>query len=276
MVFVPSLINPPFVLDLAGDNSLLRWLATQGLRPLLIDWGVPDSAAVGEDIDAHVRRLLLPLIESLDEPPVLAGYCLGGTIAAAAACLRPVAGLALIAAPWRFARYGGVTRAQIAALWEAARPACAAMGLVPMEVLQSGFWQMDPARTVAKYERFGRLARGSPEAAAFVALEDWANGGAPLTFAAGEQMFDRFFMADRPGRGRWWVDGYRITPKALTCPTAEFVSATDRIVPAATAMGLAQRRVIGAGHVGMVVGSRARTELWEPLRDWICALPRTR
>src|SRR4051812_33510208 len=29
-VFVPSLINPPSILDLAEDNSLLRWLAAEG------------------------------------------------------------------------------------------------------------------------------------------------------------------------------------------------------------------------------------------------------
>lgn len=276
VVFVPSLINPPFVLDLAEDNSLLRWLAAQGVRPLLVDWGVPGPEAADEDVDAHVARLLLPLLDALDEPPVLVGYCLGGTIATAAACLRAPAGLGLIAAPWRFSRYGAATLASITALWEAARPACQAMGLVPMEVLQSGFWQMDPARTVAKYERFGTLEPGSAEAASFVTLEDWANGGAPLTYAAGRQMFNHFFMADRPGRGRWWIDGKRIVPKALACPVAEFISATDRIVPAATAMALPGRRTIGAGHVGMVVGSRARSQLWEPLRDWITALPRTR
>ena len=270
VVFVPSLINPPFVLDLAEDQSLLRWLATQGVRPLLIDWGTPDAAARHEDIDFHIAELLLPMLRTLDEPPVLVGYCLGGTIALAAACKTPVAGLALIAAPWRFNRYGATLPA-IAAHWQAARPACDAMGLVPMEVLQAGFWQMDTTRTIAKFERFGRLDPASPQARAFVALEDWANGGAPLTFAAGEQMFDRFFVANRPGAGRWWLGGTRISPSALACPAIEFVSATDRIVPAATAAGLRESRTLQSGHVGMIVGGRARAELWEPLRDWITA-----
>ncbi|MEI9850978.1 MAG: alpha/beta hydrolase [Sphingomonas sp.] len=276
LVFVPSLINPPFILDLAEDNSLLRWLAGQGVRPLLVDWGTPAPGERAQDIDAHVTRLLLPLLDALGEPPLLAGYCLGGTIAMAAACLRPVTSLALIAAPWRFARYGEGARAAVAGLWEAARPACAAIGLVPMEVLQSGFWQLDPARTVAKFERFARLDPDSEAARGFVALEDWANGGAPLTFAAGQQLFDRFYMADRPGRGRWWVAGTRILPGALACPAVEFVSANDRIVPAASAAGLARRHILRSGHVGMIVGGRARAELWEPLRDWTRAAASTR
>lgn len=275
VVFVPSLINPPFVLDLEEDKSLLRWLATQGMRPLLVDWGTPDAAARHETIDFHIEKLLLPMLRALGEPPVLAGYCLGGTIALAAACRMPVAGLATIAAPWKFNRYG-TARPAIAAHWEAARPACEAMGLVPMEVLQAGFWQMDTPRTIAKFERFGRLDPASPQARAFVALEDWANGGAPLTFAAGEQMFERFFAANRPGAGRWWIGGTHISPARLACPAIEFLSATDRIVPAATAAGLPETRTLQSGHVGMIVGGRARTELWKPLRDWICALQHTR
>jgi polyhydroxyalkanoate synthase len=273
VVFVPSLINPPFVLDLAPGNSLLRWLAEEGgVRPLLVDWGTPGREHAHEDVDAHITGLLLPLLESLDAPPVLAGYCLGGTIATAAACLRPIAGLALLAAPWRFARYGQLARAGIAAQWEAAKPACLAMGLVPMEVLQAGFWQLDPARTIAKYERFAALDPAGSEAQAFVALEDWANGGAPLTYAAGAQMFERLFGADRPGAGRWWIGGTRILPAKVAAPTIEFVSSTDRIVPGASAAGVGERRTLGAGHVGMIVGGSARRALWEPLADWISAL----
>lgn len=275
VVFIPSLINPPFVLDLEEDKSLLRWLATQGMRPMLVDWGTPDAAARHESVDFHIEKLLVPMLESLGEPPVLVGYCLGGTIALATACLTPAAGLATIAAPWKFNRYGTALPA-IMAHWQAARAACDAMGLVPMEVLQAGFWQMDTARTIAKFERFGRLDSASPQARAFVALEDWANGGAPLTFAAGEQMFDRFFAANRPGSGRWWIGGARVSPGSLACPAIEFISATDRIVPAATAVGLRTGRTLQSGHVGMIVGGRARAELWEPLRDWICALQHTR
>lgn len=271
VVFVPSLINPPFILDLASGNSLLEWLATQGLRPLLVDWGTPEPADRGQGIDHHIAELLLPLIDALGEAPLLAGYCLGGTLAMAAAMARPVRGLVTIAAPWRFRRYGDFARAAIAAQWEAAQPASAALGLVPMEVLQSGFWQLDPARTIAKFERFGRLDPGSEQARAFVALEDWANAGAPLTYAAGAQMFERFFRDDRPGAGRWWVNGTRILPSRLACPALELLSTTDRIVPAASAAGLPEQRSLALGHVGMIVGGRARGQVWEPLRDWLLA-----
>src|ERR1700712_739278 len=43
VVFVPSLVNRAYVLDLAEGNSMLRWLALRGIRPLLLDWGWPEE-----------------------------------------------------------------------------------------------------------------------------------------------------------------------------------------------------------------------------------------
>lgn len=272
VVFVPSLINPPHILDLTPEQSLLRWLARDGLRPFLLDWGDPTPAARDMDVTAHVERLLLPLLARFDVPPLLVGYCLGGTMALAAACVAPVAGVALIAAPWRFDGYGATARRDIAALWDAAKPTCDVLGLVPMELLQAGFWRLDPARTIAKYEAIAQLAPDDPALARFVALEDWANGGAALPFAAGRQLFEDFVARDSPGQGGWRIAGRPVGPAALACPAIDFVSRHDRIVPAASAADLAERHDLAAGHVGMIVGSSARARLWEPLSHWLKAV----
>lgn len=271
VVLVPSLINPPHILDLADDVSLARVIAERGKRVLLVDWGEPQAADSGQDVTHHVEALLAPMLRTLDRPPVLVGYCLGGTMAAAAAAIAPAAGLALIAAPWRFAEYGERALGDIARLWRAAEPMCERMGVVPMEVLQSGFWALDPQRTIAKFANMADSDEAS--LARFVLLEDWANAGAPLTLAAGRQLFERFLTADDPGRGRWIVGGRPIDPVALPCPVIAFASLSDRIVPASTTAPVADRHDVAAGHVGMIVGGNARTTLWRPLIDWIDALP---
>jgi len=276
VIVVPSLINPPTILDLTPEVSLMRWLGMRGFRPFLLDWGTPAPDAREMDATAHIEQLLLPLIRRFKVPPVLVGYCLGGTFCAAAAQVTAVAGVALVAAPWHFDGFGESGRADIAAVWEQARPACEALGLVPMEVLQSGFWRLDPARTISKYEAFAAMTPGSREARTFVAMEDWANAGAPLTLAAGRQLFEEFVAADTPGQGRWVVKGQTIDPRTLPCPTIDFVSMSDRIVPAASAANLPEQRHLGAGHVGMIVGRGGRMQLWEPLADWISSLPAPR
>ncbi|USI74023.1 alpha/beta fold hydrolase [Sphingomonas morindae] len=269
LLIVPSLINGPEILDLLPDLSMLRWLAGQGVRPLLLDWGSPSADERGLGIAGHVETLLLPLLRGLGEPVLLAGYCLGGTMALAAACRHPVRALALIAAPWRFAGFPEVARTGIAELWSQAGPLVERLGLLPLEVLQSGFWRLDSRRTIAKFEAFGAAPPDGLRTARFVAMEDWANGGPPLTEAAGRDLAETLFAADAPGHGAWMVGGAPVTPATLACPVLDIVSTTDRIVPAASAAGLGTRITLDLGHVGMIVGGQARARLWQPLARWL-------
>lgn len=256
-VLVPSLINPPDVLDLDEEVSLAAAIARMGRRALLLDWGEARGRA-GLDLGGHVAGLLLPLLDQLDEPPALIGYCLGGTMTIAAANLARVERVVTLAAPWRFSAYPGPSLEALRRLWNAARPAGERLGLLPMEVLQSAFWSLDPARTVSKFARFAALAPGSAEARRFVALEDWANEGEPLPFPAARELIEDLFGADLPGRGEWRVGGRSITSR-LGCPLYNVTAANDRITPAAAAPE-GETVQVDAGHVGMVVGS-ARAKL---------------
>jgi polyhydroxyalkanoate synthase len=268
VVFVPSLINPPTILDLSPERSLLRWLAARGRRVLLVDWGWPGGARNNWHIDDHVETTLLPLLDMLGKPPDLVGYCLGGTMAAAAAQLRPVRSLVTIAAPWHFSGYADEARGRIFRLWsEVGHDAAKRLGVLPMEVLQSAFWSLDPARTVAKFVDFATLE--GEAAQTFVMLEDWANDGPPIAGAAARELFEDLFRDDLPGTGRWRVGGETIDPAALQVPLLNIVSTTDRIVPHATACQAGERLDLALGHVGMVVGAKGKQALWEPLAAWL-------
>lgn len=269
VLFVPSLINPPNILDLSEDKSLLRWLAGQGFRPLLIDWGWKVEERRALSVAGHVEEIILPFIDALGEPPALVGYCLGGTMAIAAAALREVRRLVTIAAPWRFSGFPEEDRTRLTRLWRDAEGATNTIGLLPMEVLQSAFWSLDPARTIAKFEAFADIEPGTPEARTFVCLEDWANDGPPLPEAAAREMFEDFLGSDLPGTGQWPVSGMAVEPETLSCPLFNIVSTTDRIVPHSSAFRGGERLDLASGHVGMVVGRRARADLWEPLAAWL-------
>jgi polyhydroxyalkanoate synthase len=266
VLFIPSLINPPNVLDM-GDRSLLRWLAARGHRVLLLDWGWPGPDRRAMSVAGHVEQIALPLMRAVGEPVDLVGYCLGGTMALAAAQLGPVRSVATIAAPWHFNGFPAESARQLATLWALAEPAASRLGVLPMEVLQAAFWALDPARTVAKFEEFAALEGDA--ARTFVRLEDWANDGPPLAEAAAREMFQGLFRDDLPGTGRWQVGGEIVAPDSLTIPIFNIVSTTDRIVPHATALDAGERLDLALGHVGMVVGSRGRQALWEPLAAWL-------
>ena len=53
-LFVPSLVNRAYILDLSRRQSLLRWLAGQGIRPLLLDWGLPGPHERRFNLDRYI------------------------------------------------------------------------------------------------------------------------------------------------------------------------------------------------------------------------------
>lgn len=273
VVLVPSLINPAYVLDLAPGNSLVDHLAANGLRPFLVDWGVPTEKDRGETIGDHVTHYLLPLLQQFDEPVHVVGYCLGGTMALAAANLTPVRSTSLLATPWHFTRYSEQARLAMAEFWTAHRGAIDAMGVMPIELLQSLFWSLDPDRTIAKYAALADWAPDDPRARGFAALEDWANSGAPLTAAAATELFDDLIDGDKCGTGVWRVGGTPVVATSLRMPCIHFTAHEDSIAPAETAPTGIRTISCPSGHVGMVVGKRARIGCWIPLTRWLLERP---
>ena len=267
IVLVPSLINPPHVLDLDEETSLAAALAAGGRQVLLVDWGAAADRA-NLNIAEHVEGLLLPLLDAVGEPAALIGYCLGGTMAVAAAHLAPVRGVATLAAPWHFGRYPGESRAALLRLWEQSEAASERLGALPMEVLQAGFWALDPDRTITKFAEFAALPPASDQARRFVTLEDWANDGEPLPLPAARELFETLSRDDAPGTGQWRVGGQRIgeQPQAQAL---HLVAGADRIVPPESAPE-GKQVTITCGHVGMVVG-RARAKLHAALADFLAS-----
>ena len=264
-LLVPSLINPPHILDLDAQVSLAAAVAGMGRQVLLLDWG--EARDRGDlSVSGHVEQLLLPLLAEVAEPVALIGYCLGGTMAIAAANLHPVERVVTIAAPWNFATYPAEGRNSLLAMWGDARGPAEALGALPMEVLQAAFWSLDPERTVSKFAKFAALDSGSAEARRFIVLEDWANQGEPLPCAAAAELIEQFFGADLPGSGGWTIAGTAITDR-LAVPMRHFTAAQDRITPAATAPA-GDTVEIASGHVGMIVGS-ARAQLHAGLKGFL-------
>lgn len=267
LVLVPSLINPPRILDLDKEVSLACEIARAGRRTLLLDWGEANERS-NLSVAAHVEERLLPLLHDIGEPVALVGYCLGGTMAIAAANLVEVERVATIAAPWHFARYPESSRRALTDMWSHSKAAAQQLGALPMEVLQAAFWSLDPERTVRKFAEFGRLDPASPEARRFVELEEWANEGEPLPCEAARELIEDMFGKDLPGSGEWHVAGARVSDK-LSAPSLHLIADHDRIAPAATAPD-GERIAISSGHVGMIVGS-ARHRLHEALAQFISA-----
>ena len=265
LLLVPSLINPPSILDLDEHVSLADALSRMGRRVLLVDWGEA-AKRPSLSVSDHVEESLRTLIVELGEPPALLGYCLGGTMAIAAANLAPIERMVTLAAPWNFARYPQGSHDALQDMWRHSRAAAKALGALPMEVLQASFWSLDPERTVRKFAEFGRLDPASDEARRFIELEEWANEGEPLPFPAAKELVEELFGNDRPGTGGWTIGG-RAASDRLSAPSLHLTAERDLIAPPQT-VAAGNCVAIPTGHVGMIVGS-ARQRLHEELKAFL-------
>ncbi|MEA3080073.1 MAG: poly[(R)-3-hydroxyalkanoate] polymerase subunit PhaC [Sphingomonadales bacterium] len=268
-LLVPSLINPPRILDLDAEVSLTGAIAAMGRRALLLDWGKADQRSE-LSVAGHIEQLLLPVLRNINEPVVLIGYCLGGTMAIAAANLVEVERVVTLAAPWNFARYPESSQRALQDMWRHSQAAAEALGALPMEVLQAAFWSLDPERTVRKFAEFGRLPTGGAEALRFIELEEWANEGEPLPYPAAKELVEELFGNDLPGT-RGWTLGGRAASDALAVPTLHLTAERDLIAPPQTAAS-GQVVAIPSGHVGMIVGS-ARSRLHAELEAFLKEQP---
>src|SRR3546814_13028076 len=81
-----------------------------------LGWNVEERRSFS--VAGHVEEVVLPFIETLGEKPALVGYCLGGTMAMAAAALRDAMSVTTIAAPWRFSGFPAEARVRPSRLWQ--------------------------------------------------------------------------------------------------------------------------------------------------------------
>ncbi|MGK7863170.1 alpha/beta fold hydrolase [Falsiroseomonas sp. E2-1-a4] len=280
VLFVPSLVNRAQVLDLMPGRSLMRFLAGQGLRPLLLDWGWPEEAERRFSLTDYIAGRLERALMALPGPVVLVGYCMGGLLALAAALRRPdrVAALGLLATPWDFHADAAESARAIAALLPGLEPVMQATGTLPVDAIQTLFAGLDPFAIAQKFRAFARLDPASDRAAQFVALEDWLNDGVPLAAPMAREVLGGWYGVNTPQRLAWRVAGAAVDPAGLAMPSFVAVPARDRIVPPASALALAARlpgatiHAAAAGHIGMVAGSNAEAALWRPLLDWLRGL----
>ena len=280
VLFVPSLVNRAYVLDLASDRSLMRFMAANGVRATLLDWGWPGEIERGFGLTDYIAGRLERAVANFGQPVVLAGYCMGGLLTLALAQRRPdlARGLALLATPWDFHAADPEAARRLAAMLPLIEPALAFGGTLPVDMLQMLFALLDPWGIATKYRGFADLDPVSPRAIGFVALEDWLNDGIPLAAPVARETLGQWYGANATARGEWRVAGLPVDPTRITAPALVAVPAADRIVPPESARPLAallaRAHLIEprAGHIGMAAGASAERVLWRPLLAWIRGL----
>src|SRR5260370_1406177 len=137
LLFVPSLINRATVLDLTGERSMMRYLAANGARVLLLDWGWPGEVERSFSLTDYIAGRLERALLAAGQQVLLVGYCMGGLLAVAAAQRRPDLSPAppFLATPWDFQAGHPDRAAHLARLTPLFEPAMKFRGTLPVDAL---------------------------------------------------------------------------------------------------------------------------------------------
>ena len=117
LVIFPPWINKFYILDLRPENSMIRWLTSQGVTVFVASWVNPDASLADKTFEDYMREGIYAgvaaAMDQCDAPKVnTVGYCIGGTLLSAtlahmaAKQVTPIASATFFAAQQDFSEAG--------------------------------------------------------------------------------------------------------------------------------------------------------------------------
>lgn len=283
LLLVPSLINRWYVIDLRPGSSLCEALVDRGFDVYALDWGAPeeeDRYLGWDDVVARLHRMVRRVRRDTGGAPIgVLGYCIGGTLSTIATALAPehVGALVNLAGPIDFSEAGFLEHMTNPRWFDP--EAIASAGNMRAEQMQAGFVALRPTSQVAKWVTFLDRLGDQERLAAFQALDGWASDNIAFPAAAYGRYIKELYQENRLVRGEHAVGGKRVDLSRITCPLLTVTTTADAICPPAAALGLEkhvgstdlQRLSIPGGHVGAVIGEKAKTLLYPKLAEFFGA-----
>ena len=244
VLFVPSLINKHYVLDLLPGKSFTEYLVAHGFDVFCIDWGTPtdeDRYTTFEDIvERALGRAIRFVAKTTPRKQThVLGYCMGGTLAAIHGAVHPecIASLATLAAPVKFhdqsmlSKWTNSKGFDVNALVDG-------VGTIPWQLLQSAFYLLRPTLSLQKAINLIDRAWNDEFLDGFLALEAWGNDNVALPGEFYRRYIEGLYQDDGLLDGRFSLAGHQVKLQNIHFPLMAVTFANDSIVPASSAAPL--------------------------------------
>lgn len=275
--------------DVTRDDGAVGILHRAGIDPWVIDFGSPDKVEGGMErtLADHVVALseAIDTVKELTGRDVhLAGYSQGGMFAYQVAAYRRSKDLASIIA---FGSPVDTLAALPMNLPASIAPAAADFMAdhvfsridIPGWLARTGFQMLDPIKTAQSridflrqlHDREALLPREQQRR--FLASEGWIAWSGPAI----AELLKQFIAHNRMMSGGFSIHGDLVTLSDIECPVLAVVGEVDDIGQPASVRGIKRAApkadvyefLIRAGHFGLVVGSKASSQTWPTVAQWV-------
>ncbi|KUI12054.1 acyl-CoA synthetase [Mycobacterium sp. GA-1285] len=275
--------------DVTRDEGAVGILHNAGIDPWVIDFGSPDKVEGGMErtLADHVVALseAIDTVKEITGRDVhLAGYSQGGMFAYQVAAYRRSKDLASIIA---FGSPVDTLAALPMNLPASIAPAAADFMAdhvfnridIPGWLARTGFQMLDPIKTAQSridflrqlHDREALLPREQQRR--FLASEGWIAWSGPAI----AELLKQFIAHNRMMSGGFSIHGDLVTLSDIECPVLAVVGEVDDIGQPASVRGIKRAApkadvyefLIRAGHFGLVVGSKASSQTWPAVAQWV-------
>ncbi|WP_396884543.1 acyl-CoA synthetase [Mycobacterium sp. SMC-8] len=275
--------------DVTRDEGAVGILHKAGIDPWVIDFGSPDKIEGG--MQRNLADHVVALSEAIDTVKTvtgrdvhLAGYSQGGMFAYQTAAYRRSKDLASIVA---FGSPVDTLAALPMNLPASLAPAAADFMAdhvfsridIPGWLARTGFQMLDPVKTAQSrldflrqlHDREALLPREQQRR--FLASEGWIAWSGPAI----SELLKQFIAHNRMMTGGFSIHGDLVTLSDISCPVLAVIGEVDDIGQPASVRGIKRAAPqadvyefsIRAGHFGLVVGSKAATQTWPTVAEWV-------
>jgi polyhydroxyalkanoate synthase subunit PhaC len=281
LLIFPPWINKYYVLDLRAENSMIRWLTSQGFTVFLVSWINPDSSLAergfADYMTGGIYKAVAKTLEQAGTDRVnTVGYCIGGTLLGATLAHMAAKGDERIGSATFFAAQHDFSEAGDLLLFtderwlhELERRMDEAGGVLPGAAMAETFNALRANDLVWSFFVNNYLMGKEPPA---FDLLYWNSDQTRMPKALHLFYLRRFYGENALANGRLELGGVRLNLKDVTIPLYFQASREDHIAPARSVYRSARLfggpvtvTLAGSGHIAGVVNPPAarKYQHWE-------------